>query len=272
MPVKYNWFVLLLIFLSGVLMIFIVGPILNIFLHEDLKSVFFAFSEKEVQESIWRTLLLAFLATLIFSFFCIPLAYLLAKKKFFGKTVISSIIDMPIVIPHSAAGIAVLGFVAPNSVVGKFSQTLGLSFIGTPAGIVIAMAFVSVPFLINAARDGFVNVPERLEKSALNLGASPIFVFFTISLPLAWRSILSGFILMFGRGMSEFGAVVIIAYHPMTVPVMIFERFTAFGLSYARPLTLIFVSICLLVFILLRQVSITKHSPKTIYAEGPKLT
>jgi molybdate/tungstate transport system permease protein len=117
------------------------------------------------------------------------------------------------------------------------------------------MAFVSIPFLINSARDGFEGVPVRLEKAALNLGASSLRVFFTISLPLAWRNIVSGLILMFARGMSEFGAVVIVAYHPMVTPVLIYERFGAFGLKYARPVSVLFIGICLLVFVILRLLS-----------------
>ena len=117
------------------------------------------------------------------------------------------------------------------------------------------MAFVSIPFLINAARDGFEVVPEKLEKTALNLGASPARVFFTISLPLAWRSVLSGLIMMWARGMSEFGAVVIVAYHPMIAPVLIYERFGSFGLSYARPVAVVFICVCLLFFVMLRMLS-----------------
>jgi len=66
-------------------------------------------------------------------------------------------------------------------------------------------------------------------------------VFFTISTPLAWRAILSGLILMWARGMSEFGAVIIIAYHPITTPVLIYERFGAYGLKYARPVAVVFI-------------------------------
>jgi molybdate/tungstate transport system permease protein len=132
------------------------------------------------------------------------------------------------------------------------ANRLGFDFVSNPAGIAVAMAFVSLPFLINAARDGFLAVPEKLEKAALSLGASPAKVFFKISLPLAWRSILSGLIMMFARGMSEFGAVVIIAYHPMIAPVMIYERFGAFGLSYSRPMAALFVAVCLVFFVLLR--------------------
>ncbi|HSL85395.1 MAG TPA: ABC transporter permease subunit, partial [Bacteroidales bacterium] len=120
------------------------------------------------------------------------------------------------------------------------------------SGIAIAMAFVSLPFFINSARDGFAAVPERLEKAALNLGAGRARVFCTISVPLARQSIMTGFIMMFARGMSEFGAVVIVAYHPMIAPVLIFERFSSYGLQYSRPASVLFILVALLVLVLLR--------------------
>jgi molybdate/tungstate transport system permease protein len=121
------------------------------------------------------------------------------------------------------------------------------------------MAYVSLPLLINCARDGFFAVPERLEKAALSLGASPARVFFTISLPLAFRSILSGLVLMWARGMSEFGAVVIVAYHPMVTPILIYERFGAFGLKYARPVSALFLLVCLVLFMTVRFLSREKN-------------
>ncbi|MGM0531875.1 MAG: ABC transporter permease subunit, partial [Bacteroidota bacterium] len=138
---------------------------------------------------------------------------------------------------------------------GKAASSVGLTLVGHPIGIALAMAFVSIPFLINAAKDGFENVPVRLEQAAMNLGASPLRVFFTISLPLAWRNIVSGMVLMFARGMSEFGAVVIVAYHPMIAPVLIYERFGAFGLEYARPVAVLFILVSLIFFIVLRSLS-----------------
>jgi len=75
---------------------------------------------------------------------------------------------------------------------------------------------------------------------------------------LAWRSITTGFVMMFARGMSEFGAVVIVAYHPMISPVLIYERFSSFGLKYARPASVIFILVSLAIFILLRMISLKK--------------
>ncbi len=122
------------------------------------------------------------------------------------------------------------------------------------------MAFVSIPYLLNSAINGFQNVPDKLEKVAMTLGASRTKVFFSVSLPLAMKNIVTGLIMMWGRGLSEFGAVVIIAYHPMITPVMIFERFNSYGLSYTRPVTVLFISICLLIFILMNFISRKKKN------------
>ncbi|MHB9039452.1 MAG: ABC transporter permease [Melioribacteraceae bacterium] len=241
-------------FLGGILLLFIIAPLAGMYLSTSLGSLKEAVGSEEVRNSIWLSLWTAMAGTIFFSFFAIPLAYLLARKKFPLKSVVNGIIDIPIIIPHSAAGIAVLGIITRDSFLGRAGELLGIKFVGNPAGIILAMAFVSIPFLINAVRDGFAAVPERLEKIALTLGASPIRVFFTISLPLAWRSILSGFILMWARGMSEFGAVIIVAYNPQTAPVMIFERFTSYGLKYSVPVAVVFVTVCLIIFVTLRLV------------------
>lgn len=246
---------LLFIFLGGLLLMFIIAPLAGMFLATSPAEFFDTAAEKEVAESIWLTLWTSMAATLIFAIAAIPFAWILARKKFPFKRLVSAIIDVPVVIPHSAAGIAILGFVSRDTAIGRLGEQIGLGFIGTPAGIILAMAFVSIPFLVNAARDGFSAVPEKLEKAALNLGASPARVFITISLPLAWRSILSGLIMMWARGMSEFGAVVIIAYHPMITPVLIYERFGSFGLSYARPVAVVFICVCLFFFAVLRMLS-----------------
>jgi len=246
---------LIFTFLSGLVLLFILGPLIGMLLDTPAIDIFDVGKESEVQQSIGLTLGASFLGTLFFSIAAIPFAYLLARKEFKLKRLISGIIDIPVVIPHSAAGIALLGFISRDSVIGKAAESMGFSLVGHPAGIAMAMAFVSLPYLINAARNGFEAVPVRLEKAALNLGAGSFKMFFSISLPLAWRSILSGLIMMFARGMSEFGAVIIIAYNPMTTPVMIFERFGSFGLKYAQPVALIFIAISLFIFVVLRWLS-----------------
>lgn len=259
---KTSIFRLALILLGGLVLLFIIAPLLGMFFKTSPSDLFQTSRDPEVIRSVWLTLWTSMAATLFFAIGAIPLAYLLARKKFRLKQLVLGIINLPIVIPHSAAGIAILGFVSRNTPIGKAASLAGFDFVSTPAGIALAMAFVSLPFLINAAMDGFAAVPVRLENAGLNLGASPSRVFFSISLPLAGRSILTGLVLMFARGMSEFGAVVIVAYHPMITPVLIFERFGAFGLSYARPVAVLFILVSLAVFILLRLLTKDKIHAK----------
>jgi molybdate/tungstate transport system permease protein len=251
----FNW---ILLILSSLVLLFILAPLAGMFLHTGGSELIETVRDKDVQESIWLTLWVSFAATFFFAFAAIPLAWLMARKNFPLKNIVQGIIDLPVVLPHTAAGIAVLGFISRDGFLGNIADALGLSLINNPAGIALAMAFVSLPFLINSARDGFSAVPERLEKAALTLGASRSRVFFSISLPLAWRSIMTGFVMMFARGMSEFGAVVIVAYHPMIAPVLIFERFSSFGLKYARPASVLFIIVALAIFILLRLISLKK--------------
>ncbi len=248
----FNW---VLLFLSSLVLLFLVAPLLSLFLHTGSKELFETAGDKVVQDSILLTVCVSFAATFFFSIAAVPFAWLLARKNFPLKSIVQGIIDLPVVLPHTAAGIALLGFISRDGLLGKAASAVGLNLVNNPAGIALAMAFVSLPFLINSARDGFAAIPERLEKAALNLGASRSRVFATISLPLAWRSIITGFVMMFARGMSEFGAVVIIAYHPMIAPVLIYDRFSSFGLKYARPAAVLFIIVALIVFTFLRLLS-----------------
>ncbi len=256
---KYEPLSLLFAALAGVVLLFIIAPLISMFVNCSLPELTETAKDDEVRSSIWLTLWTSMAATGLFAIAAIPFSFLLARKDFPFKGLVTGIIDLPIVIPHSAAGLALLSIMSRNTLLGKAAAKMGFSFVGSSAGIIAAMAFVSIPYLINSARDGFLAVPERLEKAALNLGASPLRVFLTISVPLAARPILSGLILMWARGMSEFGAVLIIAYQPMITPILIYERFGAFGLKYAQPVAVLFITVCLAFFITLRFLARNKE-------------
>ncbi len=257
---KYEPLSLLFAALGGVVLLFIIAPLISMFVSCSLPELTQTAKDQEVRSSIWLTLWTSMAATTLFAIAAIPFSYLLARKHFPLKGLVTGIIDLPIVIPHSAAGLALLSIMSRNTLLGKAADKMGFSFVGSSAGIIAAMAFVSIPYLINSARDGFLAVPERLEKAALNLGASPLRVFLTVSVPLAARPIVSGLILMWARGMSEFGAVLIIAYHPMITPVLIYERLSSFGLKCARPVAVIFIAVCLVFFIILRVLAAEREN------------
>jgi molybdate/tungstate transport system permease protein len=246
------WFQLLAAVLGSCVLLFILAPLVGLVVTCSLSELSEAAADAEVQESIRLTLLAALAATAACTLAGIPLGYVLARRRFPGRSVVLAVIDLPIIIPHSAAGLALLTVIGRRSLVGSTAEGWGAHLVGSSAGIAMAMAFVSVPFLINAARAGFEAVPERLERVARTLGASPARVFFTIAVPLAWREILSGMILMWARGISEFGAVIIIAYHPMTAPVLVFQRFNDFGLASARSVAVLLIFISVAIFAVLR--------------------
>ena len=246
------WFQLLLTGLGACLLLFIIAPLVGLLLSTSGSSLAEALVDPVVTGSIKLTLAAGLMATLACTIFGIPLAYLLARKSFPGRALLLAIIDLPIIIPHSAAGIALLTVLGRNGWPGSALEAAGMGVVGRLSGVAVAMAFVSLPFMVNAAREGFGAVPERLEKVARTLGATPARVFFTISLPMAWRAIVSGMVLMWGRGISEFGAVIIIAYHPMTTPVMVYQRFNDFGLEAAESVAVILLVVCVVIFGVLR--------------------
>jgi molybdate/tungstate transport system permease protein len=181
-----------------------------------------------------------------------PLAYVLARHDFRGKTIVESIIDVPVIIPHSVAGIALYALFMRRSAVGGAFNNLGIVFEDSLWGIVVAMLFVSAPFYVNAAKEGFQSINPRLERVARTLGASQWKAFYRITLPLAVRHLFSGAVMAWARGISEFGAVIMIAFYPMIAPILIYYRFTTHGLKGSQPVAVLLILICFVVFILLR--------------------
>ncbi len=252
MSLKKDTFTIVFAILGLVIILFVLFPLGKMIFTSHPGVLYQTFIDKEVRDSIWLTLYASLLATIFAFIFGVPLAYLLARKEFWGKSIIEGLIDLPIIIPHIAAGIALLFVFGRRFLVGKIFYSLGIRFVHHIPGIVIAMMFVSVPFLINSAKEGFKSIDPRLENVARTLGASSWGSFWKVSFPLASRSILSGGIMMWARGISEFGAIVILAYHPMTASILTFERFHSYGLEYSRPVAVLLILICLSLFIILR--------------------
>lgn len=244
-------FSIFLAILSSIIVIFILLPVVTTISVQfyDFSGLTKAMSDKTVWDSIFLTYYAALISTLIAIIFGTPLAYILSRYDFRGKSIVEGIVDVPVVIPHTVAGISLLAVFGSNGLIGSFSP---IKFVDALPGIVVAMLFVSIPIYLNTAKEGFASVNLRLEQVARTLGASPAKVFFTISLPLVIRHIAAGAIMAWARAISEFGAVVVIAYYPMVAPTLIYERFLSTGLSAARPIAVILILLSLAVFVILR--------------------
>ena len=250
----------LTVFCSSVVVGFILLPLVQMTVQPSFQDLKETLQDQSVRDSIWLSICTSGLAALISFTFGTPFAYLLARKDFPGKRFVESIIDLPIMIPHPIVGIAILGLAGKNHWLGHLMHQVGIQIMGTVTGIVAVLTFVGLPFYVNTAKAGFEAIPVRLENVSRSLGASLTRTFLRVTFPLAWRSMLLGIIMCCARAISEFGAVVIVAYHPMIAPVMIYERFTAYGPKYSQPVAVWLMLICLVLFLLLRIFSVSKEN------------
>lgn len=252
MPVASVWSRIVLAGLSAFLVLFIVGPLLRLLLLATPGSLSEAFRDAELRDSILLTVLTASAATLIGALLGVPLAYLLARRNFPGRRIVQGLIDLPVVIPHPVAGIALLLFLGRRSEVGGALAGIGLEFVSHIPGIVVAMLFVSAPIVVSGAREAFRTVDPQLERVARTLGDTGWGAFRRVTLPLAGRGILAASILAWARSVSEFGSIVILTYNPKVASIFIYDRFTAFGLPAAIPAAVVLLLVALTVFVVVR--------------------
>jgi molybdate/tungstate transport system permease protein len=209
-------------------------------------------SDSELVSSLMLTAATASLATLLGIVGATPIAYALARGRFRGRALLAALIDLPLLIPHPVAGIALLLVLGRESALGSRLSSLGFQLVGSVTGIVCAMLFVSAPLYVSAAREAFDRVDPRFEGVARTLGDSRWRALRRVTLPLAWRGLLAAGIVMWARAVSEFGAIVILVYHPRVASVLSYERFAAFGLREAVPVAAVLVLLALIPLALLR--------------------
>lgn len=251
----------------GVLMVlFLVVPLIGS-VGSSLPNLQTAFTDTRTLNAIFTSFYCAFLATALVFVLGVPLAYMLSRYNFAGKRFLDSVIDLPILIPHNAAGLALLVVLAPGSLIGGAFGFFGIEFVDTVFGIVIAMAFVSAPFLIRGAEEAFDSVNVAMEKTAKSLGASSFQVFRHVAFPLALRGILTGSLLSWARAVSEFGAVVILAYFPKTAPVYLYDVFEGIsgggGLQSALPISSVLIVLAVVILLVFKIA--TSKSSKLVY-------
>ncbi len=183
-----------------------------------------------------------------------PLAYMLARWDFKGKAAIELLIDLPIVLPPSVAGLALLMAFGRQGIFGGLLTALGVSIPFTTAAVVIAQTFVSAPLYVRSARIGFVEIDPQLEEAALVEGATQWQMFHEVMLPLAGRALISGAILTWTRALGEFGATILFAGNlegvTQTMPLAIYLGLEqSLGVASALAVILILISVGLLALV-----------------------
>lgn len=159
----------------------------------------------------WFTVACAAGATILMLPAGVLIAWLLARRDFPGRSVVETLVSLPLVMPPVATGLLLLVLLSRRGALGGMLERLGIEIVFTWKAVVIAMAIMGLPLLVRTARAGFEQVNSRYERVAATLGAPPLRIFLTISLPLAWPSVLAGAVLGFARALGEFGATIIVA-------------------------------------------------------------
>jgi molybdate/tungstate transport system permease protein len=244
------------------LVIAIMLPLLYLCFQVTPQTLMTSMGDPTFRGALKTSLLTATISTVVVLVFGVPLAYAIVRLDFVGKGFIESLIDLPIVIPQSVAGIAIMVLLGPKTPVGMWlDKTLGVEVAGSMLGIVLCQVFVSSPFLIRSAANAFRDMGPALENVSRTLGAGPLSTFFRVSLPLASGGIFTGCILCWARAISEVGSLMVIAYHPFTVSVYTYDMFVQYGLQEARPAAVLLVIVCLWGFLMLRWIRTATLGP-----------
>ncbi|MEH7237376.1 sulfate ABC transporter permease subunit CysT [Bacillus sp. JJ1562] len=212
-------------------------------------------TDERVVASYQLTFKTSLIAALVNAIFGTLIAWVLARYDFWGKRFIDAIVDLPFALPTAVAGIALTAIYAPNGWIGQFFESIGVKVAFTPLGIMIALTFIGLPFVVRSVQPVLLDLNPQYEEAASTLGANSIQVFIKIILPTIFPAILTGFALAFARALGEYGSVVFISGNmPMKteiVPLLIItklEQYNYAGAAAIAAVMLIF-SFILLFFI-----------------------
>lgn len=227
--------------LGGALLLGLVMPITNLLLHVDGPRWLAALREPGAVDALRVSVLTSTITVALMTLFGVPLGYVLARGRLPFKRFLIGLVFLPMVVPGLAGGILLLLTFGPYGTIGGPLAAWNVALTSNPAGIVLAQLYVSSPFVIISALTAFAGVDPKLEMAAAILGDSQWHIFWRISLPLAWPGIAAGITLAWIRALGEFGATMIVAYNPHTLPVYLWTRFESNGLAGALPVAFLLV-------------------------------
>jgi molybdate transport system permease protein len=247
----------------GVTLVFLGLPLLALFVDADPGDLVSSLGDRASLEALRLSLETSAIALALILLIGTPAAWLLATREFRLKPALVTLIELPLVLPPAAAGIALLAALGPHGIAGGALDDAGVTLVLTTAGVVVAMAFVASPFYIRQAISTFESLDPRLLEAARTLGASEARRFTRVAIPLARNGLLAGAALAWGRALGEFGATLMFAGSlrgiTQTAPLAIYDRFaTDFDGAIALSVVLLAVSAAVLV-----AVKLATHAPRS---------
>jgi molybdate transport system permease protein len=239
-------------------------PLAGLVLRVNLATLLEQLGSPAVQQSLWLSLETSILATVVSVLLGLPMAALLATRSFRGKRIMEVLVDLPMVIPPTVAGFALLMAFGRAGLLGSTLSLFGISLPFTTAAVVIAQVFMSVPFLVGAARAGFAAVEPRYLEAAATLRAGEVYTFLRVRLPLALPGIIAGIGMCWARALGEFGATITFAGNmagstrtvPLDVYLLLHENLDA-----AATLSLLLVIMAAVLLTAMRQAGLGLFAP-----------
>ena len=241
--------------LGGLLVVGFALPFVAFLWRAGSVTVWQTLAEPATRTAIRNSLLTAPVSTAIATTLGVPLAYILARASFVGKRAVEALVILPLVVPPVVGGALLLSVVGRFTPIGAAAASAGVPLTDSLLGVILAQTFVAAPFVVITARAGFAAVDERLEQASRSLGHGPIATFTNVSLPLARGAIVAGIVLTFARATGEFGATMMVAYNPRTMPTQLWVAFISGGIDAIVPLALALLAITLAVLALVRRVA-----------------
>ena len=249
-----RWFPILLIAATSVVVAFLALPVLAIFLHTSPARLWDSLGESGSLEALKLSLETTAAAIAIIVIFGTPAAYLLATRSFRGKSLIVTLVELPLVLPPVVAGIGLLAAFGPHGLLGGTLHAAGVQLVFQTAGVIVALVFVASPFYLRQAQAAFASVDAGYTDASRTLGVGEAGTFARIAVPMARSGLLTGLALAWGRALGEFGATLMFAGSvqgvTQTVPLAIYGSFaTDFPSALALSAILVIVSASLLISI-----------------------
>ena len=237
-------------------------PVLALLWRAGSNGLFMFISQPSAIAALRLSLLTSTLSVVIAIVTGTPLAFVLARRKFSGKTLLELVIDLPIVLPPSVAGIALLIAFGRQGVFGGWLNALGITLPFTTTAVILAQTFVSAPLFVRAARIGFAEIDHQIVEAAYVEGSNEWQLFRFLMFPLAGRAVLSGAILAWTRAIGEFGATILFAGNlegvTQTMPLAIYLGLDR-SLNIALALSTLLVFVSFLLLLVTRRLEDHKH-------------
>ena len=256
-PIQPKYFILKAGLAMTLLLVgaFVALPVASLFLRSSPNGLLDSLKDPMVLDALALSMSTSCITTIAVIIMGTPVAYINARFSYAGKEIIDSLIDLPVIMPPAVAGIALLMAFGRMGILGQHLNARGISIAFTTLAVIVAQTFVSAPFFMRQAKTSFEDVDKTFENAARTLGATEVYTFFHVTLPIAFNGLVSGAIMTFARALGEFGATIMFAGNfqgrTQTMPLAIYTAMQG-DLDAALFIAILLVGVSFIVIVIVK--------------------